>query len=114
MLFLALLICAGRAKVVSALSSLGDRRQKAGVVGSTFSILKLIVGAGSFVLPAVTASIGFVGLATCLVLPASLAFYTSWLVVSLKQARAPKEDLSLSEFTADECAQWQVLRRVVF
>ncbi len=95
-------------------------KARAGVVGSTFSILKLIVGAGSFVLPGVCASIGYVGLTLTLVVLASLAFYCSFLVVGLKQKHAPKvmhlcdyfccfdvcfslvfdlqEDLSLSEF----------------
>jgi hypothetical protein len=65
-------------------------KARAGVVGSTFSILKLIVGAGSFVLPAVCASIGYVGLTLTLVVLASLAFYCSFLVVGLKQKHAPK------------------------
>ena len=71
-------------------------------MGSTFSILKLIVGAGSFLLPSVTAAIGFAGLAVSLTLLAALAFYTSWLVVRLKAERAPKEDLSMAEFVGRE------------
>ena len=70
------------------------------MVGTTFSILKLIVGAGSFVLPSVCAKVGFLGLGLCLTGLALLAFYCSWLVTSLKQKQAPLENLSMAEFTA--------------
>lgn len=85
-------------QVVSALSSLGDRNTKAGVIGTTASICKLIVGAGSFVLPHICLDVGYVGLSVSLLVLAALAFYTSFLVVGLKQKHAPGEDLSLSEF----------------
>ena len=87
-------------KVISALSSLGDKRVKAGVFGSAAAITKLIVGAGSFVLPAVAAHVGFIGLSVSLLFLASLAFYTSFLVVGLKQKYAASEELSLAEFAS--------------
>lgn len=69
-------------------------------MGTTASICKLIVGAGSFVLPSVCSKVGYGGLAVALSLLALLAFYCSYLVVGLKQKHAPGEDLSLSEFAS--------------
>jgi amino acid permease len=60
--------------------------------------MKLIVGAGSFVLPATCAQVGFLGLMICLTFLCLLAFYCTWLMVKLKQEECPMENLSMAEF----------------
>lgn len=85
-------------KLSEGLSSLGDKRQKAGTFGTTFSIMKVIIGAGSFVIPAVTAQIGIGGLLLSATVLCLLCAYCAFIGTSLKQELTPLQDISMSEF----------------
>ena len=80
------------------LSSLGDPLAKAGSVGTFFSALKIIIGVGSFVMPYQAGEIGMGGFILAISFLSALCFYTSTIMMSIKQEFTPLQAFTMPEF----------------
>jgi len=85
-------------RLTSSLSSLGDPLAKAGSMGTFFSICKIIVGVGSFVMPYQTGLLGIGGALMAITVLSALCFYCNALMIGIKQEFTPLQALTMPEF----------------